>query len=70
MSIDKTPLAFGKYKGQTPVEVASTEPSYVVWMYENVKPRPCSKSLYRYCVEEVQESWQDEHVFGHDCDQM
>ena len=49
--LDHTKLTFGKYKDRkTPSEVAEIEPSYIVWMYENVNDKPtCSKALYEDC---------------------
>lgn len=52
IEIDDVPLTFGKYKGKSPQEVSEDDPSYVVWMYENVKPTPCSKELYVACQED------------------
>lgn len=52
---DKTPLWFGKYKGLTPEKVAEEDPQYVVWMFENIKPQPCSLDLYRAAELDVQE---------------
>lgn len=49
MDKDTTPLSFGKYKGKTPEEVAEIDGSYVVWMFKNVKPPPCSKELAEAC---------------------
>lgn len=46
---DITPLSFGKYKGLTPNQVAAQDPEYVCWMYENVKPVPCTKELALDC---------------------
>ena len=60
MSKDTTPLLFGKYKGQTPEEIAVIDQSYVVWLFENVKPPPCSKGLAEACeadVREDEEEW-------------
>ena len=54
-SLDRSPLVFGKYKGKTPNEVAEVDPSYVAWMYENVSPAPCSRSLYEDCRPELEE---------------
>lgn len=49
--LDHTPLTFGKYKGMTPSEVAEIEPTYLRWMYEEVKNKPtCSELLYRDCA--------------------
>lgn len=38
-------IAFGKHRGKAVAEVIEIDPSYVVWLYENVS----------YCVEEVRE---------------
>ena len=59
--IDNTPLSFGKYKGHTPEEVAVVDPSYVVWMFDNIKPAKCSKELRDGCEwERQQEAEQSE----------
>lgn len=55
MSKDTTPLTFGKYKGQTPEAVAEYDPSYIVWMFENVRTAPCSKALANDCKQNVRE---------------
>jgi hypothetical protein len=55
MDIDETPLIFGKYKGQTPDEIGDYDPSYVVWMFANVKPAPCSKAFAEACEQDVRE---------------
>ena len=36
--LDHTPLTFGKYKGQTPDEISEHDPSYIVWLYNNISP--------------------------------
>lgn len=51
--IDDRPLTFGKYKGQTPNEIADADPNYITWIYENVVPRPVSTELYEWCEEET-----------------
>ena len=69
MGKDHTPLTFGKYKGKTPEEVADYDPSYVVWMYDNVNPTPCSKALRDDCeqdVREYEEEKMDDLHFGLD----
>lgn len=49
--LDHTPLTFGKYKGVTPSELATVDPQYIRWMYEEVKNKPtCSKVLYDDCA--------------------
>jgi len=49
---DNEPLAFGKYKGKTPNEIADVDIGYIVWMYDNVKPRVCSKELRDACQQD------------------
>ena len=49
---DREPLNFGKYKGKTPEEIASVDVAYVVWMYDNLKPKPCSKGLRDACQQD------------------
>lgn len=46
---DNEPLSFGKYKGLTPMEVYKDleDYSYLVWLWDNVKPCPISEELYR-----------------------
>ena len=53
LDLDHTPLTFGRYRGQTPDEVSEHDPSYVVWMYNNIKPEPCSEWLKETCENEV-----------------
>lgn len=57
--LDTTPLTFGKHRGKTPEEIADEDPSYVVWLYENVKPRRCSRSLAVACEAETRELDED-----------
>lgn len=45
-SPDTSPLNFGKYRGSTPEHVATVDPGYLVWAYENVGKHVCSRSLY------------------------
>jgi hypothetical protein len=54
--LDFRPLTFGKYRGKTPEQVAEIDPSYVCWMYKEVKPTPCSLALQVVCENEVRES--------------
>lgn len=49
IDLDHTPLTFGKYKGQTPDEVSESDPAYIVWMYNNIKPKKCSAWLAEAC---------------------
>jgi hypothetical protein len=59
MTKDETPITFGKYKGKTPDEIGDYDPSYVVWMYANVKPVPCSKELAKTCEQDIREYEED-----------
>lgn len=64
-NIDEQPLRFGRYKGEAPNEVAKHNPSYVVWLYENVRPRPVSEELYETarCTQAVamwDDAWTDD----------
>ncbi len=47
--IDDTPLSIGKYKGQTPRQVARSDPSYVTWLRANVLPPVVSRELALEC---------------------
>lgn len=53
---DVIPLGFGKYKGQTPEEIADEDPSYIVWLYDTINPKVCSESIALYCEWEVRET--------------
>ena len=52
--LDYTPLTFGKYTGQTPDEISEHDPSYIVWLYNNISPRKCSIWLKELCECDVQ----------------
>jgi hypothetical protein len=49
--LDDTPLSFGKHKGETPDEISDYDPEYIVWAYENLDIKICSKAMYEYCKE-------------------
>ena len=59
--LDKTPLTFGKYKGMTPDELSEHDPSYVVWMYETIKPKKCSSFLYESCMRDLKPDEEEEY---------
>lgn len=62
--LDKTPLTFGKHQGRTPEEIANGgDQSYIVWLYENVNPKKCSKELYLACEMDDREE-KESHNFG------
>lgn len=49
---DAVPMTFGKYRGSTPAQIAETDPSYVVWLYEGGY-HTISRSLYLACEQEA-----------------
>lgn len=53
IAMDKTPLTFGKYRGQTPDEISEYDPGYIVWMHKTVKPQKCSDWLAGVCRDEL-----------------
>lgn len=55
-NIDNRPLNFGKHKGNTPSSLLDTDPSYIIWMYDNINPPPCSKSLYDFAKQELEDA--------------
>ena len=61
LALDKTPLTFGKYRGMTPDEVSEHDPSYVVWMYETIKPKKCSSFLYESCMRDLKPDEEEEY---------
>lgn len=63
--IDTLPLAFGKYKGNTPNEVSVIDPHYLVWMYENI-PNICSRDCYMNAEQDAQEI----NTHAHDLDDV
>ena len=59
--LDKTLLTFGKYRGMTPDEVSEHDPSYVVWMYETIKPKKCSSFLYESSMRDLKPDEEEEY---------
>lgn len=57
--LDNTPLTFGKYEGLTPTQIADSDPSYIIWMWENLKGSKCSDTLYEDCVTELRDEADD-----------
>lgn len=53
---DERPLTFGKYKGESPNEIAKHDPEYLTWIYENVEERPVSTELYEACQLDIAEN--------------
>ena len=52
--MDTQPLAFGKHQGETPEQVAKTDPSYIRWVFETIRPKVCSAALNLAVDEAVQ----------------
>jgi len=59
--LDDTPIDFGKYKGMTPNNIACGDPSYVVWMFDNVFYMDvCTEQLRDACEEWLDGSWEEQ----------
>jgi hypothetical protein len=64
VDIDNQPLRFGKYKGQTPNQIAEHDPGYITWLWDNLDDPPCTKSLALACEEADQNDGPDEYGAG------
>ncbi len=68
--IDDTKLTFGKHSGSTPNEIADGDPNYIVWLYDNLDTKFCSRRLRQYCEDISCDSWEVEKEidseFGYD----
>ena len=52
--LDHTPMARSKkYPGLTPSQIGEKDAAYLVWCYETMDPKPCSRLLYRDCKQEI-----------------
>jgi len=58
--LDDTKLTFGKHKGSTPKEIATDDPNYIVWMYDTLTTKFCTKRLRDLCVDTSSDSWEVE----------
>jgi hypothetical protein len=58
--VDNTPLEFGKFRGKTPNEIAEIEPSYIVWMYDNLDEKFVTRALRDLCEEAMYENYESE----------
>lgn len=59
--LDDTPLTFGKHKGEIPNEIAGYDAAYIVWLFDNLDTKYCTRKLRDICEEEVDEiDWNDE----------
>ncbi len=57
--LDDTKLTFGKYKGSTPNEIANDNPSYIVWLFDNLDTKFCTKKLRNACEDVSESSYED-----------
>lgn len=48
-------ITFGKYKGNTLVQIAVDDPSYIVWIYEDTEMTVVPEKLYQQCKKELYE---------------
>ena len=56
--LDHTPLTFGAHRGRTPADVAESDPSYILWMYDSIYPHQCSLVLRNDCAKDLGEDIQ------------
>lgn len=54
--MDHSPLSWGKYKGQTPSQIAEHDASYLVYMATQKSEPFISKALLRDCMKETGDS--------------
>lgn len=54
--LDKTYLNFGRYRGRSPEQIARIDPGYIVWLYDNVEPKRCSRELALDCESAVDDN--------------
>jgi hypothetical protein len=66
--LDHTVLNFGKHKGKTPDLVSKIDSNYIVWLYENITTKLCSRALYLACQLDMRTTHQDdsEDPYGED----
>ena len=67
--LDDTPLTFGKYEGETPNEIAIKDPLYIVWMFDTLNKRFCTRKLREACEDagyDNEEERELDHFYGMD----
>lgn len=42
-------MTFGKHERETPNEIAKDNPSYIVWLFDNLDTKYCTKKLRDSC---------------------
>ena len=62
--IDKIELSFGKHKGTCPFDLLESDPSYIVWLYENLDREIVSDDLYEAAQIEVEDMDHTEDQFS------
>ena len=60
--LDHTPVGKGKYATLTPDQIAQKYPDYMIWAFEKWMPKPCSELLYKECVKDMADYWQQHGV--------
>jgi hypothetical protein len=50
--LDHSPLTFGKYKGQTPSQIAEHDPRWLLYIASEKSEKICSDLLLRDCESE------------------
>jgi hypothetical protein len=51
--LDHTVLTFGKYKGQTPSQIAEHDPQWLVWLAGQRSEKVASSALLKSCQEDI-----------------
>ena len=56
IDLDEQPLTFGEYRGYTPEQIAASDPEYIVWLYDSMKEKLCSRPLRELCEMDIREA--------------
>ena len=56
--VDNMPLEFGKHQGKTPNEIAEIDPSYIVWLYDNLEEKFVTRALRDMCEEAAYDDYE------------
>lgn len=49
--LDHAPMTFGKYKGQSPSQIAEHDPQYLYWLASETNKKFASELLIRDCAD-------------------
>ena len=66
VGLDNKELTFGKYIGSTPLQIAETDPQYIVWMYDNLDYKHCTEALRDECEEIASLDYESEKEMDND----